>query len=129
VCKKEKPTERARISRRPSRKPARLAEFQEMFRGIYPPETRTLADAGVHLAEETGEVGEAAHWFFGEHKQALFEKLENELADWVSCMFGVANSAGMDVAAELEQMYEENCHACHRAPCVCSFSTVGKFPS
>lgn len=129
VCKVQKQTTRAKLVRYTSLRPDRLADFQEMFRQVYPPVVRSLADASVHLAEETGEVGEAAHWYLGEHKQAQFEQLEMELADWISCMFGAANSAGIDVASELEQMYTENCHVCHEAPCTCSFSTVGRFRS
>lgn len=129
ACKAQKQTTRAKRVRQVSLRPDRLADFQEMFRKIYPPAGRSLADAGVHLAEETGEVGEAAHWYLGEHKQAQFKQLENELADWISCMFGVANSAGIAVASALAAMYTENCHVCHEAPCICSFSTVGRFRS
>lgn len=129
VCKAQKPTSRAQVVRHAARRPGRLVDFQDMFRQIYPSARRSLADAGVHLAEETGEVGEAAHWFLGEHKQVQFEQLEMELADWISCMFGVANSAGINVAAALAGMYTKNCHVCHAAPCLCSFSTVGRFRS
>ncbi len=129
ACQAQKPTARASVPRRASLRPSRLADVQEMFRSIYPPDGRSLADAGVHLAEETGEVGEAASWYLGEHTQVQFEHLADELADWISCVFGVANSAGIDVASALAHMYTENCHVCRRAPCVCSFSTIGRFRS
>ncbi|MDP3685800.1 MAG: MazG-like family protein [bacterium] len=129
VCKATKLASRAVLVPRDALRPQTLADVQEMFRQIYPPSSRTLADAGVHLAEETGEVGEASSLFFGEHRSEYFESLVSELADWVSCMFGVANSGAVDVAAELENMYADNCHVCHHAPCVCSFSSVGEFHS
>lgn len=74
-------------------------------------------------------VGEVAHWYLGEHQQVQFEQLQDELADWISCMFGVANSSDTDVAAELELLYNRNCHECHEAPCACTWTTVRKFRS
>ncbi len=104
--------------------PKSLARFQKMFEEIYPADGRSLADAGVHLAEETGEISEAVHHFLGEHLPEQFDAVILELADCVSCVFGVANSAKIDVALELEKMFYNNCHICHQAPCTCSFSEV-----
>lgn len=129
ACKAIKPKQRARLSRKDSLKPSTLRAFQEMFAAIYPPSSRTLAGAGVHLAEEVGEVNEAVHIFLGEHKNTQFTDLTNEIADCVSCIFGVANSADIDVARGLADMYRNNCHSCHKAPCVCSFSFIAKFVS
>lgn len=100
-----------------------------MFAKIYPPAGRSLADAGVHLAEETGEISEKICAYLGEHKNKQFEEIKNELADWISCFFGVANSAKIDMAKELTKFYKNNCHICHKAPCVCNFSFVAKFKS
>ncbi len=129
ACDKLKPITRTKVSRKKSLKPKTLKDFQNMFALIYPPEKRTLFEAGVHLAEETGEVSEAIHCFLGEHKQKQFKTVENEIADWISCMFGVANSASIDIAKELAKMFSNNCHVCHQAPCVCSLSFVAKFKS
>jgi NTP pyrophosphatase (non-canonical NTP hydrolase) len=129
VCKKEKIVNRIKIFRRNSQRPNRLADFQTMFDEIYPANDRTLADAGVHLAEEVGEVGETAHIYLGQHKQSQFDNVRLEMADWVSCMFGVANSADIDVAKGLEQMFQRGCHVCHKTPCVCNFSTVALYQS
>jgi NTP pyrophosphatase (non-canonical NTP hydrolase) len=129
ACEQLKPTTRVEIKKRKLLKPKTLKNLQEMFALIYPPTNRTLFEAGVHLAEETGEVSEAIHCFWGEHKKEQFERIENEIADWISCLFGVANSANIDVAGELAKMYYNNCHVCHQAPCVCNFSFVAKFKS
>lgn len=107
-------------------KPQDLAGFQKMFEKIYPSPSRTLTWAGVHLAEETGELSESIHSFLGEHKQAQFDSIEEELADFISCVFGVANSAKIDTAKEMAKMYSKNCHICHAAPCCCKFSFVAK---
>lgn len=128
-CKATKPTERPQLNRRAKKRPGSLAEFQETFRSIYPPHNRTLSDAGVHLAEEMGEVSEAVHYFLGGHTQKKFEEVELELADWMSCFFGVANSAQIEIAHELAQMFTNGCHVCHTSPCSCSFSFVAEFKS
>ena len=97
-----------------------------MFEEVYPANGRTLADAGVHLAEEVGEVSEAVHNYLGQHQEKLFTEVKLELADFFSCAFGVANSAHIDVAQELAKMYENGCHICHQTPCTCSYSEVTK---
>jgi len=129
ACKKIRPKKRVKVIVRRSLKPKTLAAFQGMFRQIYPPDSRTLADAGVHLAEETGEASEMVHVFLGEHKWKQFGRVGEELADYTSCLFGVANSAKIDIAWELEKIYHRNCHVCHEAPCVCGFSFVAGFKS
>lgn len=129
ICKKTKPKKRPRIAIRRSLRPKTLKQFQEMFGKIYPAKSRTLAHAGVHFAEEVGEVSEAIHAYLGEHKQKQLQFIRNEMADFVSCVFGVANSAGINMAKELSKMYYKNCHACHESPCTCSFSYTVLFKS
>lgn len=129
VCKALKAKRRVRILRFSSRRPKTLAALQGMFQKIYPAEGRTLAEAGVHLAEEMGEVSEAVHVFLGEHKEKQFKNVTDELADYVSCIMGVANSAEIDLAETLAHMFTNNCHICHKAPCACKFSFVANFDS
>lgn len=129
ACRKIRPAKRVKINRNNSLRPGTLSGFQEMFARIYPPDTRTLTSAGVHLAEEMGELSEAVHHFFGEHKNYIFQEITEEMADYISCVFGVASSAGIDIAKELGKMYSNNCHICHKAPCVCNFTFVAKFKS
>lgn len=129
VCKKEKQLIRKKGKGTLSMKPRSLSQYQEMFRTIYPPEKRTLFEVGVHLAEEMGELSEAVHIFLGEHKNEMFDQIENEMADYVSCFFGVANSAHISLSKEFTTIYKNNCHACHKAPCICTFSFIAKFKS
>ena len=129
ACKKIKPTVRPTISRRSSLRPKTLAGIQQMFAEIYPAAGRTLADVGVHLAEEMGEVSEAVHYYLGGHTQKQFEEVKKEAADYVSCVMGIANSAQIDMAKELAESYEHNCHVCKEAPCVCSFTFIAEFKS
>ncbi|OGG39836.1 hypothetical protein A2118_00235 [Candidatus Kaiserbacteria bacterium GWA2_50_9] len=126
ACKVIKATTRARFRRDNTLRPHSLSAFQKMFKDIYPAERRTLADAGVHLAEEIGEVNEAIHNFLGQHLQTQFDDIKLEIADLTSCIFGVANSAHIDIAKELQKMYKNNCHVCHKSPCTCKFSDVSK---
>lgn len=129
ACKKIKPSKRIKITRYEFQRPHTISGFQKMFASIYPPHTRTLSEGGVHLAEEVGELSEAVHHFLGEHKNTTFQEIADEMADFISCVFGVANSASIDIAKELSKMYRNNCHVCHESPCTCSFSLVAKFKS
>ena len=128
-CKKIKLEKRAKIKIDSSHRPTTTRGFQELFRSVYPPERRTLPDAGVHLAEETGEVSEAIHNFLGQHLQKQFADIKLEIADYVSCVFGVANSASIDIASGLEEMFKNGCHVCHTIPCTCTFSEVAALKS
>ena len=128
-CKKIKPEQRAKIKINSSLRPVTIRGFQELFRTVYPPEGRTLPDAGVHLAEETGEVSEAIHNFLGQHQQKQFDEVKFEIADYVSCIFGVANSASLNIAPDIEEMFKNGCHVCHTVPCICTFSEVATLKS
>lgn len=129
ICKTVKQTKRVRVRVDNTLRPHSLTAFQKMFSEIYPADGRTLADAGVHLAEEMGEVSEAVHNYLGQHLQKQFDEVRLEISDFISCVLGVANSANIDVAKELSIMYENNCHVCHKAPCACSFSEVAHIKS
>lgn len=128
-CAKTHPAKRATITARQSNRPVTLTDFQDMFRTIYPPERRTLAEAGVHLAEETGEVSEAIHNYLGQHLPGQFEEIEAEIADYITCLFDVANSASFDLANGLQEEFKNGCHACHQTPCVCTFAEVVAYQS
>jgi len=110
-------------------KPLNLVDMQEMFEAIYPSRRRTLEEAGIHLAEEIGELGEAILYYFGEHKKRQFEQIEIEIADYVSCIFGIANSANINMALEFSKMFKKGCQVCHKIPCNCNFSFVSKYQS
>jgi NTP pyrophosphatase (non-canonical NTP hydrolase) len=129
ICKKTRPLKRKKNAIKKSLRPKSLSGFQKMFSLIYPPSSRNLNHAGIHLAEEMGELSEAVYSFLGEHKNQQFKKIENEVADFISCIFGVANSAKIDMAKELARIYCRNCHVCHKNPCECNFSFVARFKS
>ena len=125
-CKKIKPEKRTVVKVDDSLRPKTILGFQQMFSQVYPARQRSLADAGVHLAEEIGEVSEAIHAYLGQHLQKQFESVKFEIADCVSCLFGVANSANINIENELSEMYKNGCHICHKTPCKCNFSNVAK---
>lgn len=129
VCKKNKIRKRLKLLAEGSKKPTSLGGLQEMFREIYPSSQRSLEHAGIHLAEELGELSESIHMFFGDHKEIYFQKITVEAADFFSCVVGIANSANFNIAKELAYLFRNNCHVCHEAPCVCNFSFVAKFKS
>ena len=124
ACLAEKPVMRKKRKSTSQPKPQTLAQFQRMFKAIYPPEKRTLTHAGIHLAEEMGEVSEAIYNYLGAHTSEHLNEIPLEIADLVSCIFGVANSLSVDVAKELASMFRRGCHICHKSPCACSFAFV-----
>lgn len=128
-CKKEKLQTRRRIRIEGKKISRTIAEFQAMFSEIYPKESRTLGHAGIHLAEEMGELAEAVLVYRGERNEKDFEKVSEEAADFLSCLFGVCNSWDIDVAKELAAMFSENCHVCKKALCECSFQFITGFKS
>ena len=97
-----------------------------MLAKIYPTSTRTLEHAGVHLAEEMGEVSEAMMIFRSHRLEADLDNVILESADLFSCFMGVFNSLGVNVANELSKLFSRNCHVCHQAPCTCSFEFIVK---
>ena len=128
-CKEKHLKERQKVFIDENKRPKTLEEFQNMFKKIYPPESRSQEDAGIHLAEELGEFSEAILTYLGQHRDADFENIALEAADLFSCFMGVFNSAGINLAEELSLMFSENCHICKKSPCQCSFLDIMGFKS
>jgi len=128
-CQSKKAEERLAIKAEVDRQPKTLRDLQAMFRAIYPPEKRRLEDAGIHLAEEAGELSEALLAYRGSHEDKNFAAVALEAADLFSCFVGVLNSLDADMTDELAKMFHDNCHVCHQAPCVCGFSAIIGFKS
>ncbi len=129
VCKKIKVKTRRKPKINNQLKPKTLHGFQEMFQKIYPKESRTLEHAGIHLAEEMGELSEAFHVFQNNHSDQSFDQVNLESADFLSCAIGVANSSKIEIAQELSKMYKKGCHVCHKTPCFCTFEETSQFKS
>lgn len=128
-CKARNVEERLSVPVVQSLKPKALAGFQKMFSEIYPPSTRSLEHAGVHLAEEVGEFSEALHGYRSERTEEDFKNVRVEAADYFSCVVGVFNSLGADMAEELCRMFPSNCHECGYAPCRCSYAHIKDYKS
>ena len=128
-CKKNRSERRRKTTPNNKKRPKTLEGFQRMFAEIYPPEVRTLEHAGIHLAEELGELSEALLTYRGNHKTTNFKKIPPEAADAFSCFMGVFNSLGVSYAKEISTMFSHNCHICKKAPCECSFEYIVGFKS
>jgi len=128
-CRIIKPKKRKKLIPRSGQRPKNIRDFQAMFEKIYPHSERTLEHAGIHLAEEQGEVSEAVQIYFGSHQKKYFRNIIEESADYFSCLMGVFNSAGIDMEKEMLKFFSKGCHKCHRSPCACSFVTVAEFSS
>ena len=129
MCKEKKIKKRVKNKVSKEKSPKNVAELQNMYEKIYPAENRTLEQAGIHFAEETGELSEALLAFLGNHKEAEFKKIEDEAADFFSCMMGIFNSMKIDLSEELSKIFHNNCHICHKAPCECRYDRVINFKS
>ncbi len=129
ICKESKVESRQKVLADESKRPKTMEEFQQMFENIYSRQNRTLEHAGVHLAEELGEFSEMMLAYWGMHKEADFERVMAEAADFFSCIVGIFNSMGISIAKELSEMFSLNCHVCKKAPCECSFDFVAGFKS
>jgi NTP pyrophosphatase (non-canonical NTP hydrolase) len=128
-CRAEKVEVRRKIVPDGSRKPQTIAEFQLMFNKVYPADRRDVKDAGIHLAEESGELSEAVQYYMGDRSEAHLDEVKLEAADFFSCLMGVLNSEGIDLAAILAKEFPNNCHVCHNAPCTCTYGSVSKYKS
>lgn len=126
-CTKNKVKRRKQIVPDETKRPKTFADFQQMFSTIYSPEKRTLADSGIHLAEELGELSEAIFRYRGLRRSEDFAAVTAETADLFSCLMGVFNSLNVDVAKELSLLFINNCHVCKKAPCECSFDYIKGF--
>lgn len=129
TCKSQHLDERKDIPVDESKRPKKLSEFQKMFNEIYPASSRTIADAGVHFAEEIGELSETILAYRSERTKEDFKKFGIEVADYFSCYLGIFNSLGLDFAEELAKFWANNCHECHDAPCSCSYSKIKTYKS
>ena len=129
ICKKEKIKTRQEVPVDDSKKPNTLRDYQNMFKEIYPVESRTIEHAGVHLAEELGELSEAILTYRSGHADKMFKEVVIELADVFSCFIGLFNSINYDIAEEISKIFYDNCHVCHKSPCECKFNSVIKFKS
>jgi len=127
ICKAQKIQTRQKVTIDEQKRPDTIEQFQKMFSQIYPALHRTLDHAGVHLIEEMGEVAEAILTYRSNRNGEDFKKVILESADLISCIMGVFNSLNSSLAQELSLVFYDNCHICHRAPCVCNFVDIIQF--
>ncbi len=128
-CKEKKLKRREKVPVNNKKRPETLEEFQNMLGKIYPAGGRTLEHSGVHLVEEVGEFSEAVLTYRGRHEDKDFKNIETEAADLYSCLIGVFNSLGINIAKEISVMFAKNCHVCKNAPCTCNFKFITNFKS
>lgn len=129
ACKVKKVQKRVKIKVNDKLFSKSIGGFQKMFNEIYPAQDRTLEHAGIHLAEEVGELSESILAFKGQHTAEGFAQLKLEASDLVSCIMGVFNSAGIDYEKTLVEMFTNGCHECKQTPCACQYSHVVNYKS
>ncbi len=108
TCKAVVGDRKVRPQRLERRKPKNFADFQKMFELIYPSKNRTLMKAGMHMAEESGEINEAIYDYLKIRKDSYIHTVEDEIADWASHLFTVSNSAGIDIGQELDLIFKDH---------------------
>lgn len=129
ACGEKKPTARHAVRGDEKDRPVTLHDFQKMFGNIYPARNRSIEKAGIHLAEEIGELSEALLAYRGSHDEAALKNVKLEAADLFSCFMGVFNSLSVDIAEASSELFAENCHVCRRIPCRCTFDFIMNFES
>lgn len=129
VCQAQKIKSRKKITPNKVQEPKTLQDVQQMFASIYPPKGRTIEHAGIHLAEELGELSEAVWTHQGTRDKKAFAGIVSEAADFFSCLMGVFNSFDISAAKELAALFSDNCHVCNKAPCACPYAFIISFKS
>ena len=129
ACKAKKVQKRLHIKPDETRRPSTIGGLQKMFDMIYPSSRRTIEQAGIHLAEEVGELSEAVLRFRGHHRDADFDQIVLEASDLFSCYMAVFNSLPLDYHTELVKAFSDGCHACRKSPCECPYDYVLNFKS
>lgn len=129
ACKKNKVQKRITLRPDSKERPRTLEDIQKMFRAIYPPQSRTLEHAGIHLGEEVGELSEAVLKFRTTHEEKDYERVGIEAADAFSCFMGVFNSMNVDYEKEVVRLFDKGCHVCKSIPCACPHASVLAFKS
>jgi len=124
VCREHRVTKRVRMKEDMLKKPKTLDTAQKKMNEIYPAGARTLAHAGIHLAEEMGEITEAIYRYYSNPTPAVYEEVKMEIADYASVIFNVANSADINLSEELDKRYRNGCYECHACPCKCEPAKV-----
>jgi len=129
TCKEKKVENRQKVAIDESKRPKTLYDFQKMFEEIYPSASRTVEHAGIHLAEEMGELSETVLAYRSARNNVDFDNVKLEAADLMSCFFGILNSMKLDAAKEISLHFSDNCHECHKMPCECSFEKILTYKS
>lgn len=129
ACKAQKVKARVHIVPNKEKMPETYENFQAMFKEIYPASTRSIEHAGIHLAEELGELSESVLKYQGTRDDQSLTEITNESADFFSCLMGVFNSLEFKTTQELSKLFSNNCHVCKKAPCECTYAFVTQFES
>lgn len=129
ACKTRKVQKRITLKIDPKLRPKSIRGFQKMFEDLYPSKHRTLEHAGIHLAEEIGELSEAVLRFRGHHREEDFDNIVLEASDLYSCFMGVFNSLNFDYEKNLVKSFKNGCHECHNTPCTCEYNFVINYRS
>ena len=88
VCKTQKVQNRRGVRGDEKLRPKTFSGFQKMFEEIYPSSNRTVEHAGIHIAEEMGELSETILAYRGARDNIDFEHVALEAADLISCFIG-----------------------------------------
>jgi len=125
ICKKDHLKKRvSHLVSTGAKKPKTLAHAQKELGEIYPKDSRTLEGAALLLAEEVGEFSEAINQYYLTHQKTDLEQIKFEIADYLSCLFDIANSSNINMAESLTIRYGNNCPKCHKLPCTCDLRTA-----
>ena len=91
-----------------------LAQLQKVIRDTYDSKDRRRGVEGTFMwfMEEVGELASAL-------RSGTLREQEEEFADVLAWLATIANIAGVDLDAVVQQKYGTGCPGCRQVPCVC----------
>jgi NTP pyrophosphatase (non-canonical NTP hydrolase) len=91
-----------------------LAQLQQVIREIYDRKDRQRGVEGTFMwfMEEVGELAAAL-------RGGTLREQQQEFADVLAWLATMANIAGVDLEAAVQEKYGSGCPGCRQSPCVC----------
>jgi NTP pyrophosphatase (non-canonical NTP hydrolase) len=92
-----------------------LGQLQQVIRDLYDAKDRRRGVEGTFMwfMQEVGELATAL-------RSGSLEEQSQEFADVLAWLATLANIAGVDLEAAVQQKYGGGCPGCRRTPCVCN---------
>lgn len=109
----------AKTGRPPSGKPKTFADWQDLFKKIYP--NKNLENINSKLLKQLEKFSDAIRLFMKEKRKKYFYEAELESANYFSLFLQTANTLNIELDHELNLLLKNGCYVCRKTPCECNF--------